>query len=113
MKSGSLYNKRLFTQFTTTIIFCFALFMAKAQQQNLYIIKGKIEGLGKATIYLSCSDETYSFQDSVNSTDGSFIFSGRLKDPVLCMLKTSQTKNTSLFFTLNPAISASGGRWMH
>lgn len=111
MKSGSLYNKRLFTQFTTTIIFCFALFMANAQQQKFYTIKGKIEGLSKATIYLSCSDETYSFQDSVNSIDGSFIFSGRLKEPVMYMLKTNQTQNATLLFYLEPGnVSINGSK---
>ena len=57
-------------------------------QENIFVLKGKIEGLKAPTkMYLRYAANGKNIKDSVVVTDGTFLFQGNVKDPILAGLQ--------------------------
>jgi thiol-disulfide isomerase/thioredoxin len=76
-----------------------------------YVLTGNISGLKTGKVYLSCSDGPADILDSGYAKDGKFRFTGKIKEPLLYILKIEGMKNAQRVFFLEAGqITISGDK---
>lgn len=83
--------------------------IAQVKPAGKYILKGKITGLDSGKVYLSKIDEKAG-PDSVLVKNGTFTFTGTIREPLLYILKPAGSQAGKIFFLESGATTFEGSK---